>query len=176
MLISSVNDYKVLSGGASPTGLESTRMANAFLMHMMGGATELDGIEFNTVKVQASNTKSSPIRINPPASGYYYFCAMQYNGSITLKQITENPYGNQYCDISACPKNANQADAFDVFSTSFTEPGQNKTVTLTKSALPNYYQYSIDSSNYIQIWHEIDLDDYTIVNMDVTVIYWWFPR
>lgn len=49
-------------------------------------------------------------------------------------------------------------------------------MTLTKSALPNYYQYSIDSSNYIQIWHEIDLDDYTIVNMDVTVIYWWFPK
>ena len=151
-------------------------MANAFLMHMMGGATELNGIEFHTIKVQASNTTSSPIRINPPTSGYYYFCAMQYNGSITLKQIPESIYGNQYCTISACPKFANQADAIDVFYKNFEDPGQNKTVTLVNSSLPNYYHLSVDSSNYIQIWHEIDLDDYTIVNMDVTVIYWWFPK
>lgn len=151
-------------------------MANAFLMHMMSGVTELNSIEFHTVKVQASNTSSSPIRINPPTSGNHYFCAMQYNGSITLKQITEDPYGNQYCTIRACPRSANQADAIDVFHTSFDEPGQNKTVTLVRSSLPNYYLYSVDSSNYIRIWHEIDLDDYTITNMDVTVIYWWFPR
>lgn len=151
-------------------------MANAFLMHMMSGAAELNGIEFHTVKVQASNTSSSPLRIDPPTSGYHYFCAMQYNGRITLKQVAENIYGNQYCDISACPKFANQADAIGIFYANFDEPGYNKSITLTDSYLPSYYQYSIDSSNYVQIWHDIDLDDYTITNMDVTVIYWWFPK
>ena len=148
-------------------------MGNAFLMHNFAGNAEINGFEFRSVKITASNTESNPVKVYVPVQGNRYtFCAMQYGGTIGLTVIG-SLYGNQYYDVTAMNDshitNDNTAGLFHA-----TYPRDDPTsFTVSSSVMPTSIPFSTDT--WVKIWHDIDTSDYKITSMDITIIYWWWP-